>query len=75
MADREGLSVGDAVHLTAQPPYLKTADPMPMLRPGDLVAIDEVAQVVGLRSGSQVAVRFRRGTFLLDASQLRRIEP
>jgi len=74
MAEQAVLSVGDAVRLIAQPAYLKTADPMPMLRPADLVSGDETAQVVGLRGGSQVAVRFRRGTFLLDASQVQRID-
>jgi len=51
-------------------PYLKTADAMPMLRPPDLVDAAEVGEVVGLRAMEQLAVRFRRGTFLLDARQL-----
>jgi hypothetical protein len=48
---------------------------MPMLRPADLIGLDEVGQVVGLRAGDQLAVRFRRGTFLLQASALRRCDP
>ena len=32
------------------------------------------AQVVGLRALEQLAVRFRRGTFLLEARQLERVE-
>ena len=43
---------------------------MPMLRPPDLVDSGEVGQVVGLRAMEQVAVRFRRGTFLLEMRQL-----
>ena len=75
MDDGEALlSVGDAVRLLAQPPYLKTADPMPMLRPADLINLDEVGQVVALRGGSQVAARFRRGTFLLETTQLQRVQ-
>ena len=70
MVDGARFAVGDAVRLIAPPAYLKTADPMPMLRPADLVALDEVAQVVALRGGNQLAVRFRRGTFLLEAAQL-----
>ena len=35
------FSVGDAVQLKGRPKYLKTADPMPMLRPPDLVDSDE----------------------------------
>ena len=73
MADGAVFAVGDAVRLISQPAYLKTADPMPMLRPADLVALDEVAQVVAVKAGSQLAVRFRRGTFLLEASQLQAV--
>jgi hypothetical protein len=32
-----------------------------------------VGQVVGLRALEQVAVRFRRGTFLLESRQLERV--
>lgn len=70
MPDSTPVALGDAVRLAVQRPYLKTADPMPMLRPGDLIAPDEVGQVVGLRAAEQVAVRFRRGTFLLETSWL-----
>ena len=62
--------VGAAVRLRESVPYLKTADVMPMLRPPDLVDAAEVGEVVGLRAMEQLAVRFRRGTFLLDARQL-----
>jgi hypothetical protein len=51
-------------------PYLKTADPMPMLRPPDLVDPEEIGVVVERRARDQLAVRFRRGTFLLAAAQL-----
>lgn len=68
-------AVGDAVRLRHTPAYLKTADAMPMLRPPDLVDSDEVGQVVALRALEQVAVRFRRGTFLLDARDLERLPP
>ena len=67
--------VGTAVRLLQTPPFLKTADPMPMLRPPDLVDSGEVGQVVALRALEQVAVRFRRGTFLLEARQLQVITP
>lgn len=70
MADPAAVSVGDAVRLIDSLPYLKTADPMPMLRPADLVTTDEIGQVVALRGGSTVAVRFRRGTFLIELAQL-----
>jgi hypothetical protein len=69
------LAVADRVRLLQVPAYLKTADAMPMLRPPDLVDAGEEGQVVALRALAQVAVRFRRGTFLLEARQLERISP
>lgn len=65
------LAVGQMVSLRERPSYLKTADPMPMLRPPDLVSSEEVGQVVELRALGMVAVRFRRGTFLIAAHRLR----
>lgn len=63
-------AIGAAVCLQLSPRYLKTADPMPMLRPPDLVDLHEVGTVVAQRSMGQLAVRFRRGTFLLAAEDL-----
>ena len=60
------------MQLLQRPSYLKTADPMPMLRPPDLVDLAEVGEVVALRPLGTVAVRFRRGTFLIDGTLLRR---
>ena len=62
--------VGAAVRLRQRIPYLKTADPMPMLRPPDLIDTQEVGQVVAIKPLQQRAVRFRRGTFLLAAANL-----
>ncbi len=59
------------MRLAQRPPYLKSADPMPMLRPPDLIDEGECGVVVEQRPLEQRAVRFRRGTFLLTASQLR----
>jgi len=56
--------------LRDQPTYLKTADAMSMLRPPDLVDAGEVGQVVALKALEQVAVRFRRGSFLFESQQL-----
>lgn len=66
------LAVGCRVQLLQRPSYLKTADPMPMLRPPDLVDLSELGEVVALRPLNTVAVRFRRGTFLIDGALLRR---
>ena len=63
-------SIGDRLRLKQQLPYLKTADPMPMLRPSDLVSLDEVGEVIALHPLDTVAVRFRRGTYLISLDQL-----
>jgi hypothetical protein len=41
-----------------------------MLRPPDLVAAGEVGEVVALHPMDTVAVRFRRGTFLIALDRL-----
>ena len=64
------VSIGDRLRLKQQLPFLKSADPMPMLRPPDLVAVGEVGEVVALHPMETVAVRFRRGTFLIALDQL-----
>ncbi|MFN9174929.1 MAG: regulatory protein SipA [Synechocystis sp.] len=69
------LTIGSKVRLIARPPYLKTADPMPMLRPPDLVAIAEVGQIIDCRPAGYWGVKFQRGTFLLEAQYLEAIQP
>ncbi len=66
------ISIGDKVFLTVPLSYLKTTDPMPMLRPPDLVGVDELGEVVGIRPFDFVEVRFRRGTFLIPNDSLTR---
>lgn len=68
------VSIGDRLRLRVRQSYLKTADPMPMLRPPDLVEPGEVGEVVGLHPLETVAVRFRRGAFLLPLDQLEQLE-
>ena len=64
------FSIGQQVSLKAPLPYLKSNDSMPMLRPPDLVSMDELGEIVGIRAGDLLEVRFRRGTFLIDSEFL-----
>ncbi len=64
------FNVGDQVCLRAPLPYLKTAEPMPMLRPPDLVSPDEIGTVKGFRPLGVVEVAFLRGVFLIDQEKL-----
>ncbi|WP_254955884.1 MULTISPECIES: NAD(P)H dehydrogenase assembly family protein [unclassified Cyanobium] len=69
------IHLGDAVRLRQPLRYLKTADPMPMLRPPDLVDPGEVGRVVEIRALELRAIRFRRGTFLINLSDLEPASP
>ena len=64
------LKIGDKVFLKVSQPYLKTSEPMPMLRPPDLVSFAETGEIVALRPLGMAEVRFRMGTFLLSLDHL-----
>ena len=68
------FKVNQKVKLLAPLPYLKTSENMPMLRPPDLVAIDEIGEVLSLRSLDTVEVKFRRGKFLIDIDKLEKVD-
>ncbi len=61
---------GDRVRLVERPPYLKTAEPMPMLRPPDLVAVGESGVVLSREPGEVWSVRFEKGAYLLAGRYL-----
>ena len=67
------FEIQDKVKLIAPVSYLKTSDNMPMLRPPDLVAIDEVGVVLSIKSPEIVEVKFRRGAFLIEINKIARI--
>ena len=67
------FEIQDKVKLTAPVSYLKTSDNMPMLRPPDLVAIDEVGVVLSIKSPEIVEVKFRRGAFLIEINKIAKI--
>ena len=68
------FKINQKVKLIAPLPYLKTSENMPMLRPPDLVAIDEIGEVLSLRSPETVEVKFRRGKFLIDIDKLEKVD-
>ncbi len=69
------FKVGDRVRLQEAPTYLKTAEPRPMLRPPQLLKVGEIGVITAVHPGGQWAVRFARGSFLLDSQQLERVSP
>ena len=68
------FQVNQRVKLIAPLPYLKTSDNMPMLRPPDLVAIDEVGLVIAIKSPQTLEIKFRRGSFLIDRDKLKVVD-
>ena len=67
------FEIKDKVKLIMPVSYLKTSDNMPMLRPPDLVGIDEVGEILSIKSPDTVEVKFRRGSFLLDIDKIEKI--
>ena len=67
------FNIQDKVKLIVPLSYLKTSDNMPMLRPPDLVAIDEIGEIISIKSPYTVEIKFRRGTFLIDADKIKKI--
>ena len=67
------FEINDKVKLIAPISYLKTSDNMPMLRPPDLVAIDEIGEIISVKSLDTVEVKFRRGSFLIDVDKIEKI--
>ena len=68
------FKINQKVKLKVPLPYLKTSENMPMLRPPDLVAIDEIGEVLSLKSPETVEVKFRRGKFLIDIDKLEKVD-
>lgn len=73
MSDTPELTVGDRVRVISLPPYVKTAEPMPMLRPPNVIQLGEEGIVIDRRPGGW-GVRFGRGMFLMDSQYLEVVE-
>lgn len=65
--------IGEKVRVITLPPYLKTADPMPMLRPPNVVTLGEEGIVSDRRPANYWAVRFNNGVFLIDSQYIEAI--
>ena len=65
------FSIGEKVSLQVPLPYLKTADSISVLRPPDLVSLDEVGLIIGIRPNDLLEVKFRRGNFLIPSERLK----
>ena len=68
------FAIGSKVRLVTLPPYVKTADPMPMLRPPDILQVGEEGIVLDRRPGGYWGIRFDKGTFLMDSQYIEAID-
>lgn len=64
------FAIGEKVRVVALPPYVKTAEPMPMLRPPDMIHLGEEGVVIDRRPGGYWGVRFAKGAFLMDSQYI-----
>lgn len=64
------FAIGERVRVVTLPPYIKTAEPMPMLRPPDVIHLSEEGVVIDRRPGGYWGVRFAKGTFLMDSQYI-----
>ena len=72
--ESKNFKVGDRVKIVALPAYVKTAEPMPMLRSPDVLAIGEAGTILDRRPGGYYGIRFIQGAFLLEGQYLNLIE-
>jgi Protein of unknown function (DUF3148) len=60
------FNIGATIRIIALPTYLKTADPMPMLRSPSLLELGAVGLIIDRKPGNYWVVKFNQGAFLLE---------
>jgi Protein of unknown function (DUF3148) len=69
------FNIGTNVQIIALPTYLKTADPMPMLRSPSVLELGSIGVIIDRQPGNYWAVKFRQGAFLLEDRYLDVVSP
>ncbi len=69
------VNIGATVRTIALPAYIKTADPMPMLRPPSVLAVGETGLITDRKPGNYWVVKFDRGSFLLEDRYFEVVNP
>jgi hypothetical protein len=64
------LQVGQRVRLVRVPPYVKTAEALPMLRASTFLEVGQEGIVLSRRPANYWAIRFRQGAYLIDGDDL-----
>jgi Protein of unknown function (DUF3148) len=68
------LNVGNKVCVVSLPSFLKTAEPMPMLRSSDLIAVGEEGIIIDRRPAGYWGVKFNRGAFLIESKHIEKTD-
>jgi hypothetical protein len=72
--DNEQVKVGDRIKVVELPPYLKTAEPMPMLRSANLINLGEEGVILSPQPGGYWAIRFTQKAFLLESKYFVKVD-
>ena len=68
------IKVGDRIKVIAIPSYVKTAEPMPMLRPPNVIKLGEEGTILDRRPGGYWGIRFAKGAFMLEDEYFEKVE-
>jgi len=68
------LKVGDKIRVIKLPPYLKTAEPMPMLKSASELAMGEEGVILSPKPRGYWAIRFTQKAFLLESQYFEKVE-
>jgi hypothetical protein len=60
------FNIGTTIKMIALPTHFKTADPMPMLRPPQTIAVGEMGVITDRKPGNYWVVKFDRGSYLVE---------
>jgi Protein of unknown function (DUF3148) len=71
----KAFSVGDRVRVIALPAYVKTAEPMPMLRPPSVIRIGEEGVILNRQPGDYWSVRLEKAAYLLESQYIEPVTP
>ncbi|MEN9218271.1 MAG: DUF3148 domain-containing protein [Gloeomargarita sp. DG_2_bins_126] len=67
--------IGQRVRVVRLPAYVKTAEPMPMLRSAQVIRLGEEGVILAYNPGGDWSVRCQQGAYLLGEAYLEAVEP
>ncbi len=68
------FAIHQKVRVIALPPYVKTAESMPILRPPHVIELGEEGVILDQRPGGYWGIRFQKGAFLLESQYIEAVE-